>query len=368
MSSTFAKSSLVRLNVVSISSFDARKISNQLSPTLNYDDFKNCDLVIEAVFEDKKLKHKIIKEVEAVMREDAVFASNTSALPITQLAEASVRPENFLGMHYFSPVHKMPLLEIIRTDKTSDHATSVAYNVGLRQGKTVIVVKDGPGFYTTRILAPFMDEAALVCLEGLGFHKLDAVMQKFGFPVGPMTLMDEVGIDVAYHVGHDLGKALGKRVSSQETSILEDMIEHGSLGRKSGKGFFSYGQKGYLNKLVSKGKDINPKALELMNKYKSKVENKEDEATIQKRLAYRFINEASYCLQEGIIRNPGDGDIGAIFGLGFPPFHGGPFHYCDLVGVKNVADDLKAFADKYGERFKPAQLLLDMAQSGKRFY
>lgn len=353
----------------SMSAFEARKIANKLTPTTSYEEFSQCDVVIEAVFEDVKLKHKIIKEIEPMMREDAVFASNTSALPITQLAEASSRPENFLGMHYFSPVHKMPLLEIITTEKTSDRAVAVAYDVGLKQGKTVIVVKDGPGFYTTRILAPFMDEAALVCLEGVGFHKLDSVMQKFGFPVGPMTLMDEVGIDVAYHVAHDLGAALGKRVSSGETSILDEMMQAGALGRKSGKGFFLYQDKSLLKKLMgAKNKEVNSATMDLVSKYKSDHANRDSDADLQKRLTYRMLNEACYCLQEGIIKSPGDGDIGAVFGLGFPPFHGGPFHYCDLVGIKKIAEDLKVFTGKYGPRFQPAQLILDMAAENKTFY
>ena len=352
----------------SLSAFEARKTMNKLTSTVNYQDFSKCDVVVEAVFEDVELKHKIIKEIEPLMRDDAVFASNTSALPITQLAEASIRPENFLGMHYFSPVHKMPLLEIVTTEKTSNHAISMAYDVGLKQGKTVIVVKDGPGFYTTRILAPFMDEAALVCLEGVSFYKIDSLMQKFGYPVGPMTLMDEVGIDVAYHVGHDLGKSLGKRVSSQETDILDDLMKSGALGRKSGKGFFLYEKKNFFKKIIKKGKEANPDALKLINKYKSDKNNQESDSDLQKRLAYRMINEASYCLQEGIIKSPGDGDIGAVFGLGFPPFHGGPFHYCDLVGVKAIVDKMKFFENKYGPRFKPAENLVEMAQSGKTFY
>lgn len=352
----------------SLSSFEAKQIMSHLIPQLDYKRLEESSVVIEAVFEDLKLKHKVIKEIEPHLHEDAVFASNTSALPIRDLAKASSRPENFCGMHYFSPVHKMPLLEIITTEQTSDKAVSIAYDLGLKQGKTVIVVKDGPGFYTTRILAPFMDEAALVCLEGVGFDKIDFVMQKFGYPVGPITLIDEVGIDVAYHVSHDLGKAFGKRVSSQDSSMLEDLMKQNILGRKTNNGFYLYKTKNIFNKLFSKTKEINPKASEVLAKYKIEKKSEDDESTLQKRLSYRMLNEACYCLQEGILNKPSDGDIGAVFGLGFPPIHGGPFRYTDTLGVEKVVDDLKKLRDDYGARFEPAQILVDMAQKGEKFY
>lgn len=364
-----------RVKRKSITAFDQSKTMSLLHSQLDYKMFQTCDVVIEAVFEDLKIKHKVLQEVEAHMNEKAVFASNTSALPITEIAKASRRPERVVGMHYFSPVHKMPLLEIIITDKTADDAAAMAVDVGMRQGKTVIVVKDGPGFYTTRILAPYMDEAAFVCEEGIDFNRLDSIMKDFGFPVGPMTLMDEVGIDVAYHVGHDLGKAFGARISSKEPKALEALMASGSLGKKSKKGFFIYPDEkkpSLLSKigLVKKPqKEVNPEAKNLLMQHRSSVttgeSSKED---IQKRLAYRMINEAVFCLQEGILSKPVDGDIGAIFGLGFPPFLGGPFRYMDQIGLSQVIFDLKRFADTFGPRFEPCSLLVDMEKSNRKFY
>ena len=352
----------------SLSSFEAKKMMSRLSSQVDYEGLEKTDVVIEAVFEDVALKHRVIKEMEAYMSEEAVFASNTSGLPIKQLEEASVRPENFCGMHYFSPVHKMPLLEIIKTEKTSDQTLSIAYDLGLKQGKTVIVVGDGPGFYTTRILAPFMDEAALVCLEGMEFGKLDSIMQKFGYPVGPITLIDEVGIDVAYHVSHDLGKAFGKRVTSGDPKMLEELMKAGILGRKSKKGFYQYKKKSFFDKLMSRPKEVNPRTLKILEKYKKDQKLENDSSTIQKRLTYRMLNEALYCLQEGILSCPRDGDIGAVFGLGFPPIFGGPFRYVDTYGPSKLLDELKSFRDKYGERFEPAQILVDMVAKGETFY
>ncbi|MDD9951347.1 MAG: 3-hydroxyacyl-CoA dehydrogenase NAD-binding domain-containing protein [Zetaproteobacteria bacterium] len=357
----------------SLNKFDASATMGKLFGQVGYECFNHVDVVIEAVFEDLDLKHRVLKEVESNMREDAIFASNTSALPISEIAKASARPENVIGLHYFSPVEKMPLLEIIRTDKTSDSTVQTCFDIGIRQGKTVIVVKDGPGFYTTRILAPFMDEAAHVVLEGMSFRHLDNIMKDFGFPVGPISLIDEVGVDVAIHVAESLGESFGKRVSSANASLLKEIAAEGSLGRKSGKGFFIYNQPklNWLQKTLagkSSAKPLNPVALKAAEKYKSPKNSLNDVVDIQKRLCYRMINEACYCLQEGILSSPRDGDIGAVFGLGFPPFTGGPFRYIDQVGVKSIVADLQRFQQDFGERFNPAQILLDHATTEKPFY
>lgn len=339
------------------------QILSQVGFQTDYSGFDKCPLVIEAVFEDLDLKHKVIKELEDHIPENCVFATNTSALPIGDIAKASKRPQNVLGMHYFSPVEKMPLLEIIVTKETTNEAKAVAVDVGLRQGKTVIVVQDGPGFYTSRILAPFMDEAMILALEGVDLYQIDSLMKKFGYPVGPITLMDEVGIDVAAHVAQFLGKVLGDRVMGADPRFMKEVMSQGFIGRKAGKGFFVYGEK------KKDPKPVNTGMMDILQKFGFPNGGpKPTSEEIQQRLALRMVNEAVLCLQEGILENPVDGDIGAVFGLGFPPFRGGPFRFVDSVGAEKIVDQLNRLTDRYGKRFEPASFLIDSAKGGKGFH
>ena len=355
---TFAK----QVSRKSLSKVEADAQIDRITGKLDYSGFEKADVVIEAVFEDISIKHKVLKETEMHIRPDCIFATNTSALPITSIAEASSRPELVIGMHYFSPVPKMPLLEIVVTDKTADWVTATCYDLGVRQGKTNIVVKDGPGFYTTRILAPFFNEALLMLGEGADALQIDKVMRKFGYPVGPITLLDEVGIDVGAHVmTGDLIKYFMLREGAVAAGDnIVKMNKAGFSGRKNKKGFYLYDEKG--KKIHNK---INPEAYSFFGGATRKQFSDEE---IANRCALAMVNEAALCLQEGIIANPLDGDIGAIFGIGFPPFLGGPFRYCDTKGVANIVKTLEALATQHTARFKPAQILVDYAKEGKRFY
>lgn len=296
----------------------------------------------------------MVADVEANCQASTIFASNTSSLPIGQIAQKAERPENVIGLHYFSPVDKMPLAEIIAHEKTSDKTISTTVALAKKQGKTAIVVKDKAGFYVNRILAPYMNEAAIMLLAGEPIEKLDKTMVKFGFPVGPMQLLDEVGIDIGSKIGPILQAELGERFAPPEA--FSKLIDDGRLGKKTKKGFYSYKSKKKLpDESVYALLGITPEARLADNE-------------ISQRAVYMMLNEAARCLDEGIIRNARDGDIGAIFGIGFPPFLGGPFRYMDSIGAVNVVNTLNQYANQYGDRFKPCDALVAMAESGGKYY
>ncbi len=341
---------------------DRDKALSRVLTTRDYSEMAHCDIVIEAVFEEIKIKQAVLKDVEKVTAKDCVFASNTSALPISEIAKASKRPETVLGMHYFSPVEKMPLLEVIRTDKTAAWATKKAVALGVKQGKTVIVVKDGPGFYTTRILAPYLNETCMLLEEGVRIEAIDRALMDFGFPVGPVRLIDEVGMDVAAHVGDFLGAFFRKtRGEIPQSEALARLSKAGFAGRKNQKGFYDYTG----GKKVKPGKTPNEEIYGLIEAAASKTVSPGD---IADRIALVMVNEAAHCLQEGIIESPLDGDLGAILGLGFPPFLGGPFRYIDSVGAAKIVESLKKLADAHGPQFAPAKIIDDCAKKGKTLY
>ena len=340
-------------------SLNARELGqrfSRISATTDWTGFRQADLVIEAVFEDLELKRRVLAETEAATRDECVFASNTSALPIAEIARDARRRSRVLGMHFFSPVEKMPLLEVIVTPETDAWATATAVAFGRRLGKHVIVVRDGPGFYTTRVLAPYMNEAARLLEEGARIEELDRALVAFGFPVGPVTLLDEVGIDVGAKVAHVLHERLGDRHTPPLG--MATVVDDGRQGRKNQRGFYVY-EKGR-----KKGVDESVYGLLPSGLQRRPFEMRE----VQERLVFAFLNEAVLCLQEGILRSPRDGDVGAIFGLGFPPFLGGPFRYLDHLGARFAAEVLERLQAAHGARFQPAPMLLDLARGDRPFH
>ncbi|MCL1141613.1 fatty acid oxidation complex subunit alpha FadJ [Shewanella gaetbuli] len=332
-------------------------IMSLMTTTTDYKGIKDADIVVEAVFEDLALKHQMVKDVERECGEHTIFASNTSSLPIGQIAEAAARPENVIGLHYFSPVEKMPLVEVIAHKTTSAQTIATTVAFAKKQGKTPIVVQDGAGFYVNRILALYMNEAAQLLLEGQRVEHLDRSLVKFGFPVGPMTLLDEVGIDVGAKISPILEKELGERFAAP--AAFDKLLADDRKGRKNGKGFYQYGAK------VKKAKLVDESVYGVLG-----IQTASDKQAkeVAERCTIQMLNEAVRCLEEGIIANARDGDIGAIFGIGFPPFLGGPFRYIDTLGAKNLVDTLSRYQKLYGDRFEACELLKTMASDGSTFH
>jgi 3-hydroxyacyl-CoA dehydrogenase/enoyl-CoA hydratase/3-hydroxybutyryl-CoA epimerase len=335
---------------------ELEKTMLRLSGSLDYSGFERADVVIEAVFEDLALKQQMVADIETICAKHTIFATNTSSLPITDIAAKAARPENVIGLHYFSPVDKMPLAEIITHAGTSAQTIATTVALAKRQGKTPIVVKDGAGFYVNRILAPYMNEAARLVLAGEPIEVVDQAMVQFGFPVGPMKLMDEVGIDVAAKVAPILANAFGDRFAAP--AAFGKLLDDDRKGKKNGKGFYLYSGK-------AAGKKVDESVYKLLD---VRCNAQLAAAEIAQRTVLLMLNEAAYCLAEGIIASPRDGDIGAIFGIGFPPFRGGPFRYMDALGIGDVVARLQAYATRHGERYNPAPLLLDYAAANKSFY
>ncbi|HCU64722.1 MAG TPA: fatty acid oxidation complex subunit alpha FadJ [Rheinheimera sp.] len=341
-----------------ISRTEMQKQMALLTGTTDYSGFHDVDLVVEAVFEDLALKQQMVKDIESHCHENTIFASNTSSLPIGQIAAQAARPENVIGLHYFSPVDKMPLVEVIAHEKTSAQTIATTVAFARKQGKTPIVVKDGAGFYVNRILALYMNEAANLLLEGEPVEKLDKALTKFGLPVGPITLLDEVGIDVGAKISPILERELGERFKAP--AAFDKLIADGRKGKKVEKGFYLYGAKAKKGK-----KEVDTSVYALLGVQPG---GKLSAEQISNRCLVQMLNEAVRCLEEGIIASARDGDIGAIFGIGFPPFIGGPFRYIDALGATTLVADLRRYEAQFGSRFAPSALLLQMAEQGKTFY
>jgi 3-hydroxyacyl-CoA dehydrogenase/enoyl-CoA hydratase/3-hydroxybutyryl-CoA epimerase len=345
-----------RLTRKQISRLAMQDMLSQVGLTTDYSGFASAQLVIEAVFEDLDVKRRVLADIERVAP-GAIFASNTSTIPIREIAAGARHPERVVGMHFFSPVHKMPLLEVIVTPETSDEATASVVSYGRALGKTVIVVRDGPGFYVNRILAPYINEAGALLDEGVSIEAIDAAMTSFGFPVGPITLLDEVGLDIAGKSGPIMAAAFGARM--QPSAVLGRVIASGRLGRKSRRGFYRYDEN---SKRL--GVDEGIYALSASGTTRRVM----DGDRLQRRMVLPMLNEAVRCLEDDIIRSPRDGDIGAVFGIGFPPFLGGPFRHLDTLGAETVVRQLDELESEFPGRFAAASRLRAMAAHGTRFH
>ncbi len=328
----------------------------RIEGTTHFGGFQYLDLVVEAVVEDLEIKKKVFKELELHVRKDAILATNTSSLSVTQIAEAAQSPERVVGLHFFNPVDKMPLVEVIRGKQTSEEAVATVFQLAKKAGKTPIVVKDSPGFVVNRILGPYLNEAVFLMAEGLKPSHIDKVITQFGMPMGPCTLLDEVGLDVASKVSKVLYGAFGERMKSPQ--LMETITADGRLGKKVNKGIYLY-EKG------KRGGEDSALFTKLGVKLGSGSATDEQ---IMKRLIYLMINEGARCVEEGLVREISDVDVGMIYGTGFAPFRGGLLRYADEVGAENIVSDLDLFTKDIGPRFQPSKLLQEMAVGGKKFY
>jgi len=352
-----------KINRKSINRFDAEVQINKIESQTDYHNFEHADIIIEAVFEDLNLKQTILAECEAQTKGKSIFASNTSALEINKIAAKALYPELVVGMHYFSPVPKMPLLEIVKGNQTADWVVATCFQLGIQQGKTCIVVNDGPGFYTTRILAPMLNEALLLLDEGVDILKVDEWMKEVGYPVGPYNLLDEVGIDVGAHIMEgDLMDRFLERPGAVASQALKTMFKAGFKGKKNRKGFYEYDSKTGKRKKNR----VNTQVYQYFKR--SAAQDASNVEHIKDRILLAMVNEAAHCLDDGIIESPKDGDIGAIFGLGFPPFTGGPFRYMDSIGASKIINRLKQLQQVCGDRYKPASCIVEKVASNKKFY
>lgn len=335
---------------------------SKIRPTLNYGDFGTPDIVIEAVVENEKIKKAVLAETESLIKDTAILASNTSTISITELAKSLKRPENFVGMHFFNPVHRMPLVEIIRGERTSDEAVATTVALAQKMGKTPIVVNDCAGFLVNRVLFPYFGAFDLLIKNGADFVKIDKVMEKFGWPMGPAYLLDVVGIDTGVHASSVMAEAFPERMNPDYKSATTVMFENNRLGQKNGAGFYKY----ELDKKGKPKKSVDTTTYELLKAVQDDSSDF-DEQEIIDRLMVAFCTETVRCLEDNIVASAGEADMAMLMGLGFPPFRGGPCRYIDQVGVKEFV----ALCDKYahlGKAYEAPQMLRDMAERGESFY
>ena len=331
-------------------------ILSRIKPTASAADLQGCELIVEAVFENRELKATVTQEAEPMLVENGVFGSNTSTLPITGLAEASAKPENFVGIHFFSPVDKMMLVEIIAGKQTSDHAIAVAVDFTRKIRKTPIVVNDSRGFYTSRCFGTYTSEGMELLKDGVAAQLIENVGKNIGMPVGPLAVTDEVALDLVYKIA---GQAIKDGVlTDDDTSyqVGKTFTEMGRLGKKAKAGFYDYPE-GAPKHLWAGLKEMYPEAAE---------QPSADE--VKKRLLYRQAIEAVRCYEEGVVRTKLDADLGSILAWGFPPYTGGALSFVDFVGIQTFVNTLNELADAHGERFRPTQKLREMAAANEGFF
>ena len=339
-----------------LSSRELRQKMALISPTLDATGLVHADLVVEAVVESLEVKRAVVAEIERHLDSRAVFASNTSSLPISEIAARALHPERIVGLHFFNPVDRMPLVEIIAGRRSSPEAVATARSFALRLGKVPVLVRDTPGFLVNRILTRYLDEALHLLGEGLGIEPIDQAMRSFGMPMGPFELLDQIGLDTAQHVAAVLASASGAQAGATAGAVLGTLVQNGRLGRKSGRGFYRYhdGKRAPESEL--------PRLLGLPGSRALPPE------TLQERLLLALIHSAVACLEQGVVETPRDVDLALVLGTGFPPFRGGPLRHADSVGIPIVADRLARLADAHGDRFRPAARLTQMVREQRQFH
>ena len=336
----------------------ALELAPWLSSTTSDAELATSDIVIEAIIENEDVKKQLYARIEPQMRDDAILASNTSTIPISVLAEGLERPERFCGIHFFNPVRRMKLVEVIRGQQTTDETIATAVNYAKRIGKSPIVVNDGPGFLVNRLLLPYMNESIALIVEGAPIKAVEKAAKAFGMPMGPITLYDVVGLDTAMYAGAVLVNAFPDR--NRAAPILPMLVKNGRLGQKSGAGFFSYQNK-------KNRAEPDPELDRLLEPYIRSTAKEFTTEELTSRLFLPMLLEATRVLEEGIVRDPRDVDLGLIFGVGFPPFKGGLLFWADTLGARKIVEMLKPF-ENLGEAMRPTPLLLEMAETGKSFY
>ncbi|HEX7374827.1 MAG TPA: fatty acid oxidation complex subunit alpha FadB [Steroidobacteraceae bacterium] len=334
----------------------------RIRPTLNYGDFGGVDIIIEAVVENPKVKKAVLAEVEGLVREDTIIASNTSTISISFLAEGLKRPQNFVGMHFFNPVHMMPLVEVIRGKQSSDAAVAATVKLASKMGKTPIVVNDCPGFMVNRVLFPYFAGFHLLMRDGADFQAIDKAMEKFGWPMGPAYLMDVVGMDTGVHAAAVMAEGFPDRMKPDFKGATEVLVENKRYGQKSGKGYYVYAP----DKKGKPKKSVDPATYELIAPVVAQRKDFAPEEIVA-RCMVPMVNEVARCLEEKIVASPYEADMSLLYGIGFPPFRGGACRYVDQMGAANFV----AMADKYaslGKLYDAPKLLRDMAAAGKKFF